>query len=127
MSKRGERTIEAVIIPANGTAEPIISRALSSCGKNFRVHTVNSPSDAITPSVIFIDTASLPKVSLDLTEVLLGLKRSKWWDVPVIILDDPNADIMRGFAAGYDARVRLDAEPKEIARLVERVLAKRVA
>jgi hypothetical protein len=49
MSKRGERTIEAVIIPANGTAEPIISRALSSCRKNFRVHTVNSPSDAITP------------------------------------------------------------------------------
>ena len=124
MSRRGER-IEAVIIPANGSAELIISRALSYIHKNFIVQSVNSPSEAITPSLIFIDIASLSKVKLDLAEVLLELKRSRWWDVPVIILDDPNADIIRGFAAGYAARVRLDAEPKEIARLIKRVLSQR--
>ncbi len=125
MSKRGER-IEAVIIPANGGAEPIISRALALVCKTFQVHNVNSPSEAITPSIILIDTASLPRGNLDLSEVLTELKQSKWWTVPVIILDDPSTDIMRGFAAGYVARVRLDAEPKEIARLIERVLSKRV-
>jgi len=39
-----------------------------------------------------------------------------------VILDASNADLMRGFAAGYVARSRLDSPPEIIAPLIDKVL-----
>ncbi len=40
----------------------------------------------------------------------------------MIVLDDPEADILSGYAAGYAARILLSAEPREIALLIQKVL-----
>jgi len=46
---------------------------------------------------------------------------------PRSVLDDPEADILYGFADGYAARVNVDAKPKVIAEVIETVLEEALA
>jgi hypothetical protein len=74
------------------------------------------------PSLVLIDGTALRGGESALAELIAKLQQSAWRDAPIVILDDPDADLMRGFAAGYVARVRLDSNPAAIMQLIDKVL-----
>ncbi len=117
--------LEVVIIPAGGVAQRIVRRALrllSERLRNLQIRVARRPSEAIQPKLVFINEPALRQSNRGLAEALRELQQSCWREVPVIILDDPNADIVHGYATGYTARVCLGEKPQKIAQVIQRVL-----
>ncbi|CUU06585.1 MAG: hypothetical protein N2045_03840 [Fimbriimonadales bacterium] len=117
--------LEIVVIPPGGQALEILRRALrylsGSLAKAW-IHLATKPSEAIVPKLVLIDEQALHRDNRGLAETLRELQQSNWREVPVIVLDDPEADIVSGYAAGYVARVCLSSSPQEIARVIQKVL-----
>jgi DNA-binding NarL/FixJ family response regulator len=78
--------------------------------------------DASAPMLVLIDGSALQGGESALAEVITLLQQSAWRDAPIVVLDDWGADLRRGFAAGYAARIRLDSSPEAIAQLIEKMM-----
>ena len=78
--------------------------------------------DASAPMLALIDGSALQGGESALAEVITLLQESAWRDAPIVILDDSGADLKRGFAAGYAARIRLDSSHEAIAQLIDRMM-----
>jgi len=72
--------------------------------------------------LVLIDGSALRGGESALAEAITTLQQSAWRDAPIVILDDAGADLRRGFAAGYAARIGLDSSPEAIAQLIERMM-----
>jgi len=121
MSKHGA-VLEIAILPAGGRAKQVVQRALSKRRAHIRVHSLCDIADASTPMLALIDGSALQGGESALAEVITLLQQSAWRDAPIVILDDSGADLRRGFAAGYAARIRLDSSPEAIAQLIDRTM-----
>jgi len=78
--------------------------------------------DARAPTLVLIDGSALQGGESALAGAITMLQQSAWRDAPIVILDDSGADLIRGFAAGYAARIRLDSSPEAIAQLIEKMM-----
>jgi DNA-binding NarL/FixJ family response regulator len=121
MSKHGE-ILEIAIVPAGGRAKQVVQRALGKRRAHIRVHRICDTPDATAPMLVLIDGSALQGGESALAEVITLLQQSAWRDAPIVILDDSGADLRRGFAAGYAARIRLDSSPEAIAQLIEKMM-----
>ena len=121
MSKLGEG-LEIAIVPAGGRAKQVLQRALGKRRAQIRVHSLCDIADASAPMLVLIDGSALQGGESALAEVITLLQQSAWRDAPIVILDDSGADLRRGFAAGYAARIRLDSSPEAIAQLIEKMM-----
>jgi DNA-binding NarL/FixJ family response regulator len=121
MSKHGEG-LEIAIVPAGGQAKQVVQRALGKRRAHIRVHNLCDIADASAPMLALIDGSALQGGESALAEVITLLQQSAWRDTPVIILDDSGADLIRGFATGYAARICLDSSPEAIAQLIDRMM-----
>ncbi|BCW95472.1 MAG: hypothetical protein WHS44_05885 [Fimbriimonadales bacterium] len=90
---------------------------------NIRVGSVCDLVDKRLPTLVFIDATALCGDEATVAEIVAPLQQSAWRDTPIVILDNPEADIVRGYAAGYVARIRIDEKPHAIERFIERVLS----
>ena len=120
MSKHGE-VLEIAILPAGGRAKQVVQRALGKRRAHIRVHNLCDIADASAPMLALIDGSALQGGESALAEVITLLQQSAWRDAPIVILDDSGAELKRGFAAGYAARIRLDSSPEAIAQLIDRM------
>jgi DNA-binding NarL/FixJ family response regulator len=118
------QTLDVKIFPAGGAYEKIVRSALSltSWGKRFKLESVSRLGGKPTPHLILIDVSSLNQGERALPKVIQELKQGAWKKVPVIVLDDPEADILYGYADGYAARVCLSVPPAQIAKVIESVI-----
>jgi DNA-binding NarL/FixJ family response regulator len=121
MSKHGE-ALEVAILPAGGRARQVVARAIGKRRAHIRVHSLCDFEEAGAPSLVLIDGTALRGGESSLVELIAKLQQSAWRDAPVVVLDDPDAEVLRGFATGYVARIRLDSNPEAIMQLVDRVL-----
>jgi DNA-binding NarL/FixJ family response regulator len=121
MSKHGEG-LEIAIVPAGGQAKQVVQRALGKRRVQIRVHSMCDIAGARAPTLVLIDGSALQGGESALAEVITLLQQSAWRDAPIVILDDSGADLRRGFAAGYAARIRLDSSPEAIAQLIEKMM-----
>jgi DNA-binding NarL/FixJ family response regulator len=121
MSKHGE-VLEIAILPAGGRAKQVVQRALGKRRAQIRVHSMCDIADARAPTLVLIDGSALQGGESALVEAITTLQQSAWRDAPIVILDDSRADLRRGFAAGYAARIRLDSSPEAIAQLIDRMM-----
>jgi hypothetical protein len=121
MSKHGEG-LEIAIVPAGGQAKQVVQRALGKRRAQIRVHSMCDIADARAPTLVLIDGSALQGGESALAEVITLLQQSAWRDAPIVILDDLGADLRRGFAAGYAARIRLDSSPEAVAQLIEKMM-----
>jgi CheY-like chemotaxis protein len=121
MSKHDE-IVAIAILPAGGRAKQLVGRVFRKRRARVRVHDLCDFEEARVPSLVLIDTPALSEGESALVKVIAKIRQSAWRDVPIVILDAPNADLMRGFAAGYVARIRLDSPPEIIAQLIDKVL-----
>ena len=121
MSKLGEG-LEIAIVPAGGRAKQVLQRALGKRRAQIRVHSMCDIADARAPMLVLIDGSALQGGESALVEAITTLQQSAWRDAPIVILDDSGADLRRGFAAGYAARIRLDSSPEAIAQLIEKMM-----
>ena len=121
MSKHGEG-LEIAIVPAAGQAKQVVQRALGKRRAHIRVHSLCDIADASAPMLVLIDGSALQGGESALVEAITTLQQSAWRDTPVIILDDSGADLIRGFATGYAARICLDSSPEAIAQLIDRMM-----
>lgn len=121
MSKHGE-VLEIAILPAGGRAKQVVQRALGKRRAHIRVRNLCDIADASVPMLALIDGSALQGGESALAEVITLLQQSAWRDAPIVILDDSRADLKRGFAAVYAARIRLDSSPEAIAQLIDRMM-----
>lgn len=127
MPKFGDRgRLQIVVFPSAEQREAVINSFLGKGlpKRRYQLHFVRQPFDhKLRPDVILLDTGSLRHITRDLPQALKQLRQSAWSDAPVILLDDPDAEILYGFADGYEARISLNAPPDVILQVLESVLA----
>jgi DNA-binding NarL/FixJ family response regulator len=121
MSEPG-KVLEIAILPAGGRAKQLVARAIRKHRAHIRVYSLCDFEETGAPSLVLIDGTALRGGESALAELIAKLQQSAWRDAPIVILDDPDADLMRGFAAGYVARIRLDSSPTAIVQLIDKVL-----
>lgn len=121
MSEPG-KVLEVAILPAGGRAKQLVARAIGKHRAHICVHSLCDFEETGAPSLVLIDGTALRGGESALAELIAKLQQSAWRDAPIVILDDPDADLLRGFAAGYVARIRLDSNPVAITQLIDKVL-----
>ncbi|MCS6920184.1 MAG: hypothetical protein NZM28_10465 [Fimbriimonadales bacterium] len=112
------------VFPRGGRQEKTIRHILAEAlsGQPYELRFVGQLSDkASLPDVVLIDTSALRQPTRDLPALLSTLKQSAWSNAPVILLDEPDAEVLYGCTDGYDARICLSMEPTQIAQLLDSV------
>ncbi len=116
--------LEIAIVPAGGRGKRAVELAIGKRPANIRVGSVCDLTDKCVPTLVFIDATALRGDESAVAEIIASLQQSVWRDAPMVILDDPRIDIVRGYAAGYVVRVRLDEKTKFLTRLIDELLSR---
>ncbi len=76
-------------------------------------------------TLLIINVPALQGGEDALKAVLHAKLHSPLRSVPTILLDPPDAEVVRGWADGYEARISLALSPAQMAQVIQRVLSQR--